>query len=117
MTKQQYVKQTGEEMRRIGTYREEFDTLIDIYGGMLEQYEIAAREHKRQGYAATVQTVSGSDEGVKSNPLVKQLESLRKDILAYSDRLCLNPKALSAADVKTPVHSALAEVLRELTAK
>ena len=33
------------------------------------------------------------DGGKKKAPIVAALESLRKDILQYSDRLCLNPRA------------------------
>ena len=32
---------------------------------------------------------------------MQTLETLRKDILSYSDRLCLNPKALTDDKLKT----------------
>lgn len=50
---------------------------------------------------------------MKKSPVVATLESLRKDILAYSDRLCLNPKSFDSLgqSTKPPPRSRLEEVL------
>ena len=52
--------------------------------------------------------------GAKKAPIVATLESLRKDILAYSDRLCLNPKSLENVTAEKTSKSTLARVLSKL---
>lgn len=91
-------KRTVETMQSLGVYKSEFDSIIEIYAGLMDQYDVCIRAHRKDKYSATVKTAT-DDGGVKGNPLVKQLEVLRKDILSYSDRLCLNPKAHMGADV------------------
>lgn len=90
-TKATVKKQTVAEMKKLGVYRPEYDRLVDIYAGLWEQYHRLMREYdtgSRYNYA----TGTG-DGGEKKSPLVATLEAVRRDILAYSDRLCLNPKA------------------------
>ncbi|MNC81991.1 hypothetical protein D3C75_1353250 [compost metagenome] len=58
--------------------------------------------------------VKTADGGAKKAPIVATLESLRKDILAYSDRLCLNPKALESVTPDKPKEqSALASLMKK----
>lgn len=92
---------TVKHMKMLGTYREEFARLVDIYAGMVAQY------YKLQEiYNATETDV----EATKKSALVLELETLRKDILAYSDRLLLSPKTRNA-DTQQERKSALADVL------
>ena len=77
-------------MESLGVYRKEFDPLIEIYASMMVQYK-----------ATEVTTNSKGVVSEKKSPLVQTLETLRKDILSYSDRLCLNPKALTEDKLKT----------------
>ena len=104
-------KQTVAEMKKLGVYRPEYDRIVDIYAGLWEQYHRLMKENDTGGgynYA-----ISTSDGGEKKSPLVNTLEAVRRDILAYSDRLCLNPKAErdSKAPAK-PKRSKLEEALR-----
>ena len=92
--------QTVVDMKSMGTYRREYDPLIDLYAGLREQYERLNQEYakgKSYNYATTT-----ADGGAKKSPLSLTLESLRKDILAYSDRLMLNPKARADNGTKKP---------------
>lgn len=104
-------KQTVAEMRKLGVYRPEYDRIVDIYAGLWEQYHRLMKEYDTgSGYNYATPT---SDGGEKKSPLVNTLEAVRKDILAYSDRLMLNPKA--ERDGKAPAppkRSKLEEVLR-----
>lgn len=90
-TKKTIKANTVRDMKMLGVYKEEYDPIIDIYAELREQYEIITAEFVRGGYQYETDTNSG---GAKKAPIVATLEGLRKDILSYSDRLCLNPKAI-----------------------
>jgi hypothetical protein len=107
-----YIDETKKAMDSLGVYKPEYGKLIEIYAGLLDQYEMLIKMHRDQDFAPTEETAAG---GVKSNPVVKQLETLRKDILAYSDRLCLNPKAFDSTNIKpAPAKSKLDNVMELL---
>lgn len=91
ITQETIRAQTIEDMRGMGTYRVEYDPIIDIYAGMREQYERLIREYA-SGKTFKYSTPT-ADGGEKKSPLSVTLENLRRDILQYSDRLMLNPKA------------------------
>lgn len=97
-TKATIRKQTIAEMKKLGVYKPEYDRIIDIYAGLWEQYHRLTDEYQRDGHYAYA--VTTADGGEKKSPLVATLEALRRDILAYSDRLMLNPKA--ERDQKAP---------------
>lgn len=103
-------KNTVADMIRAGTYKPEYDPIIEIYAELREQYEIITKKFVKSKYQFEVDTGAG---GMKKAPIVATLESLRKDILAYSDRLCLNPKSIDSIDIKQPKRSALVLALTE----
>lgn len=110
--KESIKKNAKKQMQKIGVYKPEFDDVLDIYSELLEQYRRLTVIYKKSGYAVTAKTNSGD---VKKSPIVSELENLRKDILQYSDRLCLNPKIYFKTDAeKEAPKSALAEALRSL---
>lgn len=90
ITKETIKKNTIEQMKELGVYKAEYDAIIDIYSEMMEQYNRLTKEFRDKKYKYSESTMQG---GEKKAPIVSTLESLRKDILQYSDRLCLNPKA------------------------
>lgn len=92
-------QQTIEAMRILGVYKPQFDPMIETYCGLKEQYKKLQKEVKKRGFQMVVPTGMG---GLKKNPIIGIMESLRKDILIYSDRLCLNPKALDAVKIVQP---------------
>lgn len=113
ITKETIKKNTVSDMKKLGVYKAEYDAIIDIYAELREQYERLTKEFKDGGYEYSCDTIQG---GEKKSPLVATLESLRKDILQYSDRLCLNPKA-NQQEGKRPVQkkqSALAQALSSI---
>lgn len=109
-TKATIKKQTVTEMKKLGVYRPEYDRIVDIYAGLWEQYHRLMSEYDkdgRYGYATVT-----ADGGEKKSPLVGTIEAVRRDILAYSDRLMLNPKAeRDAKTAKTARRSKLEEAL------
>lgn len=88
-------KATVKNMKSLGTYRKEFDYLINIYANMLYQYILYEEEHAANDYkVADMYVNKAGAENLRKLPLINVMETLRKDILSYSDKLMLNPKAL-----------------------
>ena len=111
-TKETIKRATIKDMKKLGTYKPEYNRLISIYAELVEQYGILTQRFIDGDFAFQTQTADG---GFKKAPIVATLENLRKDILAYSDRLCLNPKSLETVTAETEQKSKLAQVLSELT--
>lgn len=102
---------TVERMKSLGVYRKEYDGQIEIYAQLCEQYIIFTKRFEKAGYKLQTKSAQG---GYKKSPIVATLETLRKDILAYSDRLCLNPKSFESLGLPAPKTNALAEALKDL---
>lgn len=104
-------KKTIKDMKKLSVYKPEYDPIINIYSELREQYFILTEKFKESGYNFEVETMQG---GTKKAPIVATLESLRKDIITYSDRLCLNPKAIDTVKIQVQKKSVLAEALSKL---
>lgn len=100
------------QMKELGTYRKEFDMIIDIFSGMLFQYQKLAQDYADMGYPVTdvyVNKVGAENE--RKVPILTAMEILRKDILSYSNQLMMNPKSLGEV-VEQDNGSVLTEVLK-----
>ncbi len=104
-------KKTIKDMKKLLVYKPEYDPIIDIYSELREQYYILSQKFKESDYNYEADTAQG---GAKKAPIVATLESLRKDIITYSDRLCLNPKAMDTMKIKGPKKSKLSETLAKI---
>lgn len=89
-SKETIRRQTIRNMKRLGTHDVGFNRLIGIYADTLHQYYFLEREWEKDGYKTFV--VSGQNS-VKKSPILEQLNTLKKDVITYSDRLMLNPRA------------------------
>ncbi len=105
---QTIFEETIKYMQTLGVYRSEYDSTIRIYAQLREQYDALTERFEKSKYK--IQTASAQG-GMKKAPIVATLESLRKDILTYSDRLCLNPKAYDAMNIKPIKKSKLSEAI------
>ena len=112
-TKETIKKNTIEDMKKLGVYKPEYDRVIDIYSELCEQYEIYTKQLKDKKFKCDEYTAAG---GTKKSALISTIETIRKDILAYSDRLCLNPKAIESVTLNNPKNkiSKLASALSSL---
>jgi len=111
-TPQQIMKeQVIKDMQGLGVYKAQYDRLISIYVDLSIQYDMALLEFKKSGYQYETETAAG---GTKKSAIVATLENLRKDILAYSDRLCLNPKAIESVTVENKGKSKLKSLFESL---
>ena len=107
-SKETIKRRTISDMKKMGTHRSEYNRIIDIYSQLVNQYLIITKEFQDSGYQFEVPTADGS---TKKSPIVATLESLRKDILQYSDRLCLNAKSYGDRETDNQAKSSLADVL------
>ncbi|MFU0834023.1 MAG: Terminase small subunit [Oscillospiraceae bacterium] len=110
-TKETIKRGTITDMKALGTYKKQYGRLIDIYSQLVFQYLTLNQKFEQDNYQVQVNSAKG---GPKKAPIVATLENLRKDILAYSDRLCLNPKALENVTAEKEQKSKLASVLSSL---
>ncbi|MBG9983333.1 helix-turn-helix domain-containing protein [Aerococcaceae bacterium DSM 111022] len=93
-------------MKSLDVYKKEFDTMIEVYADMIYHYKRMMELYEKLGYPV-------EDDFGKKPVLVTQLETLRKDIVTYSDRLMVNPKSYQTmSDINEPPKSKLAEALQ-----
>ena len=110
-TKNSIKLATIKDMKKLGVHKPEYNRLIDIYAGLVYQYHKALDDFEKDGCRYETETAAG---GTKKSGIVATLENLRKDILAYSDRLCLNPQSMKDKLVKPKKVSKLGEALKGL---
>lgn len=92
--KRKYKKLVKANMVSLKAYRPEFDTLIEVYSGMLAQYDLITERLTTGNFNIEVETERG---GTRKSATATAQEKLRTDLITYSDRLMLNPKALLVA--------------------
>ncbi len=114
-TKKAMENEVKRQMKKLGTYKDEYKKIIEIFAGMLFQYQEFEEQFEASEYKLTEEyTNKAGATNERKVPLYTAMESLRKDIIAYSDRLCLNPKSLESVTTSTTNKSKLAAVLSEL---
>lgn len=110
MDKEAIKRATIAAMKALRIYKKQYNQLIDIYAELVDQYNRLTEEFADSGYQVESETAQG---GAKKSPIVATLETLRKDILAYSDRLCLNPKSLETVTAEKTEQSKIASLLKK----
>lgn len=111
-TKETIKRRTIRDMKDLGIHKPQYNRIISIYAGLVEQYLRAEIEFEESGYVYETETAAGNP---KKSSIVSTMENLRKDILQYSDRLGLTPKSfetLTAEDKNKK--SGLADILSKL---
>ncbi|MGY3748083.1 P27 family phage terminase small subunit [Vagococcus salmoninarum] len=86
-------RRTIKYMKELGTYKLQYNQIIEVYADMIFQYNFLSREFERTGFEVAIET---EKSGGKKSPILASLENLRKDIGTYSDRLMLNAKTYNA---------------------
>lgn len=110
-TKETVKRRTISDMKELGVHKPQYNRLIDIYADLVHQYLIAVADFEESGFEYETETAAGNP---KKSGIVSAMENLRKDILQYSDRLCLNPKSLENVTAESGKGSRLASVLNKL---
>lgn len=86
-------RRTIEYMKQLGTYKTQYNQVIEVYADMLYQYNILSKKFEEDNFEVVIET---ERSGGKKTPILASLENLRKDIGTYSDRLMLNAKTYNA---------------------
>ncbi|RDV26302.1 P27 family phage terminase small subunit [Lysinibacillus capsici] len=110
-SKETIKRRTVSDMKALGVHKPQYNRLIDAYSDIVHQYLTLTERFEKEGYEYESYTAAG---GAKKSPIVATLESLRKDILAYSDRLCLNPKSNDPNNKAPTKNTGLVEALNSL---
>lgn len=89
-------RRTISYMKELGTYKKQYNQLIEVYSDLLYQYYILTKQFEESGYEVIMET---EKSGGKKSPILATLENLRKDIGTYSDRLLLNAKSNKDSEI------------------
>lgn len=92
-----FKRRVKSDMKALDVYKPEFENMINIYSGMLAQYEIITKRLIESNFEIEAETQRG---GTKKSATATTQEKLRTDIVIYGDRLLLNPKSLRNAKLK-----------------
>jgi phage terminase small subunit len=111
LSKNTIKKKTIKDMTSLGVYKKEYDNVINVYVDTLDQYQRALLTFENGGFQYETETAAG---GTKKSAIAATLENLRKDIAAYSNLLCLNPKAIESVTTNGNKESKLASLLSDL---
>ncbi len=101
-----------------GTYRAFFDPVVETLAGILEKRDMAQDEFENNGGQILVEhtNVKGKTN-IEQNPLLRLINDLNRDALAFWRDLGLTPAGLKRIDemsMKPKKLSALAEAIKEL---
>ena len=110
-TKETIKRRTIEDMRKLGIHKPQYNRLVTIYAGLVHQYLRAEIDFELSNYEYETETAAGNP---KKSGIVSTMENLRKDILSYSDRLGLNPKALESISSDSKNKTSLADIMSSL---
>ena len=105
-------RRTISNMKSLGTYQVQFASIISRYAELVYQYNYLNREFENSNFEIQVST---GQSGVKKSPIIASLETLRKDLLTYEDRLLLNPKSLKDIENKDESVSPFAKFIQSQT--
>lgn len=110
-------KEVINRMKDLNVYRVEHKNIVDIFVGMLHQYEAFEKQFEESGYMVTEEyTNKAKATNQRKVPVLSAIEKLRMDIATYSNLLKLNPKSLDQ-EIETQNTSKLANVLNKLDDK
>ena len=84
--------------------------MTGVQTSALPIYLRAVQDFEDSNFQYEIATAAGNP---KKSGIVTAMETLRKDILAYSDRLCLNPKSLETVTIEKKEKSKLSIMLSE----
>ena len=120
MTARQWKAKLKRFCKAVGTYKKEFDPVIDTLSGILEKRDNAEEQFTQDGSRAIVRhTNKAGAENLEQNPVLRIINDLNRDALTYFRELGLTAaslKRINDAAIKAEVElSPLDIALRELS--
>lgn len=95
MDKEQWENSIKHATQEAGTYRPFFDAVIETLAGILEKRDSAQEMFERSGGHVIVKhTNKGGATNLEQNPLMRMINDLNRDALAYWRDLGLTPAGL-----------------------
>lgn len=114
-TKTAYKRAVIKNLKDLGIYKDEYEDMVDIYSGMIFQYATFEKAFEESGFKVEEEyTNKAGATNMRKVPLYTAMESLRKDIATYSDKLGLNPKSLESISQEKLKSTGLDEILSNL---
>ena len=118
MTRDEWVERIKESTNNAGTYRPFFDDTINTLANILEKRDDLQDRFDRSGKKYILKHINKAGaENLEQNPLLRAINDLNRDALAYWRDLGLTPAGLRRINEKAldkPKENALAKVLKEL---
>ena len=119
MTMEEWTNRVKGCMVAAGTYREYFDDVIATLAGILEKRDKAQLMFEKSKAGVLVKhTNKAGATNIEQNPVLRLINDLNRDALAYWRDLGLTPAGLKRIDeqsMKQRKKSALAEALKGLS--
>ena len=92
MNKAEWLRKIKKAVRAVGTYQASFDAPMDTLAGILERRDKAVADFEESGSVMVYPVTNTQGETVlKQNPLLKTVNELNRDALAYWRDLGLTP--------------------------
>jgi len=115
MEKKKIEKQVISDMQTLGTYKPEYGDIIKTYINMVYEYRHLSKLHEESGFKLEEEyTNKAGATNMRKTNILGRIEKLELSMAQYSDRLCLNPKALENIAVEKETKSKLASVLSSI---
>lgn len=123
MTAAEWKKRIKKDCKAVGTYKPQFDEVIETLSQILEKRDDAESAFQKTGGKVIVKhTNKAGAENLEQNPALRLINDLNRDALTYWRDLGLTPKGLkaineSAVKQNVPKRTALTEALERLGTK
>ena len=118
MTAKKWENRIKEATIAAGTYRSFFDPVISTLAGILERRDLAEKLFAQEGGVVIVEhTNKGGATNKEQNPVLRLINDLNRDALAYWRDLGLTPAGLKRINEKAmdkKKSNPLAEALKDL---
>jgi len=118
MSKDEWKKKIVSACKQAGTYRKFFDSAIDTLAGIMARRDETEEVYRKSGSKVVVlHTTKTGEKNVVQNPMLKMINDLNRDALAYWRDLGLTPngyKKLNADVVQEKNEGSFEKLLSEL---
>ena len=103
MKRKQWKTKIKKAATDAGTYQPFFDAVIDTLAGILERRDEAEAIFENEGCAIVVEhTNKGGATNIEQNPILRLINDLNRDALAYWRDLGLTPAGFKRLNDMTP---------------
>lgn len=119
MTRLKWIKRITDACKAVGTYKEAFDDVIATLADIMARRDAAQAAFKKSGGALLVNHVNRAGQSnIEQNPVLRMINDLNRDALAYWRDLGLTPAGLrrinDAALARPEATDPLADVLSQI---